>query len=177
MREAVSVGSGLPDIDVPLFADGCHPLHSAAFFLPLLFFILSPLFYLQRALFYASVGLAFVSMLKAAQKVREGNFGWMERSLTAANAGLIAAWVAQVDGLGQQTYLLVSQIAAFALSLYQLLSWWTSRQKEEHVDFPVAVILFVVVLAALASMKSTLSTADKAFQASGALADKVSAKR
>lgn len=131
----------------------------------------------QRALCYASVGLAIVSLLKAVEKAREGSSGWTERGLTSANAGLVALWVAHVDGHGSNAFKRPTQIAAVALSLYQLLAWWTSRQGGEHVDFPVAVILLVVAVASLASMDSTLKSADSAFRASGALADKVSARR
>lgn len=133
--------------------------------------------FVQRALCYASTGLAFVSMLKAVEKAREGSPAWMERGITSANAGLTAVWVAQVDGQDQKSSVLPSQIAALSLSLYQMLSWWTSRQGGEHVDFPVAVILFVVAVAAIASMRSTLNAADSAFRASGVLAEKVSTRR
>lgn len=101
----------------------------------------------------------------------------MERAITSANACLIAGWVTQSDGQVEKPSLLPTQIAAFALSLYQLAAWWNSRQGGIHVDFPVAVILFTVVVASIASMKSTLDAAGNAFQASGALAEKVSAKR
>lgn len=131
----------------------------------------------QRALCVASMGLAVVSLLKAVEKAREGDPGWLERALTCANAGLIAGWVAQVDGQAEKLSLLPTQMVAFALSLYQLVAWWTSRQGGVHVDFPVAVILFTVVVASIASMKSTLDVAGTAFHASGALAEKVSSKR
>lgn len=131
----------------------------------------------QRALCFASIGLAVVSLLKAVEKARKGDSGWLERGLTSANAGLIAGWVTQVDGKADKSSLLPSQIAAFAVSLYQLVAWWTSRQAGIHVDFPVAVILLTVVVASVASMKSTLNTADSAFQASGALAKKVYVNR
>lgn len=131
----------------------------------------------QRALCFASIGLAVVSLLKAVEKAREGDSGWMERGLTSANAGLIAGWVTQVDGQADISSLFPSQIAAFAVSLYQLVAWWTSRQAGIHVDFPVAAILFAVVVASVTSMKSTLNAADNAFQASGALADKVYVNR
>lgn len=130
----------------------------------------------QNMLFYASLALALLSMLKAVEKAREGSPGWMERGLTSANSGLIAAWVAQVDGQAQKASLLFVQITVFGLSLYQLLTWWTSRQGGEHVDFPVAVILLAVTITVLASMKSTLGAADGAFRASGALAEKVSGR-
>jgi len=123
------------------------------------------------------MGLAVVSLLKAVEKAREGDPGWLERALTSANAGLVAGWVAQVDGQAEKQSLLPTKMVAFALSVYQLVAWWTSRQGGIHVDFPVAVILFTVVVASVASMKSTLDAADNAFQASGALAEKVSAKR
>lgn len=116
-------------------------------------------------------------MLKAVEKAREGDSGWQERGLTAANAGLICAWVAKIDGNAENVSLLPSQMAAFAVSLYQLVSWWTSRRGGMHVDFPVAVILFVVVVASVASMKSTLNAANNAFRASGALAEKVDSRR
>lgn len=131
----------------------------------------------QRALCLASVGLALVSLLKAVEKAREGDSGWMERALTSANAGLIAGWVTQVDGQAEQSSLIPSQLAALAVSLYQLVVWWLSRQGRVHVDFPVSVILVVVVVASVASMRSTRKTADRAFQASGALAEKVSVNR
>lgn len=131
----------------------------------------------QRALCYASVGLAVVSLLKAVENAREGNSAWTERGLTAANAGLIALWVAQVDGQGSNVFKRPTQITAVALSLYQLLAWWTSRHGGEHVDFPVAVILLVVAVVSITSMSSTLKSADSAFRASGVLADKVSARR
>ena len=118
-----------------------------------------------------------MSLLKAVEKAREGDSGWMERAVTSANAGLIAGWVTQVDGQAGKSSLLPSQLAAFAVSLYQLVVWWGSRQEGVHVDFPVAVILVAVVVASIASMRSTRKAADKAFQASGALADKVSVKR
>lgn len=101
----------------------------------------------------------------------------MERVLTSANAGLIAGWVAQVDGQAEKSPLLPSQLAAFAVSLYQLVVWWVSRQEGVHVDFPVSVILVAVVMASIASMRSTRQAADSAFQASGALAEKVSVNR
>lgn len=131
----------------------------------------------QRALCVASMGLAVVSLLKAVEKAREGDPGWWERALTAANASLIAGWVTQVDGQAENQFLLPTQMVAFGLSLYQLVAWWSSRQGGIHVDFPVAVILFTVVVASIASMKSTLDAAGNAFQASGALAEKVSSKR
>lgn len=131
----------------------------------------------QRALCFASIGLAVVSLLKAVEKAREGDSGWLERGLTSANASLIAGWVTQVDGKADISSLLPSQIAAFAVSLYQLVAWWTSRQAGIHVDFPVAVILFTVVVASVTSMKSTLYAADNAFRASSALADKVYVNR
>lgn len=127
----------------------------------------------QRALCFASIGLAIVSLLKAVEKARQGDSGWLERGLTSANAGLIAGWVTQVDGKVDKSSLFPSQIAAFAVSLYQLVAWWASRQTGIRVDFPVAVILFTVVVASVASMKSTLAAADNAFRASGALAEKV----
>ncbi|CAM9093996.1 unnamed protein product [Hapterophycus canaliculatus] len=127
----------------------------------------------KRALRVASIGLAIVSLLKAVEKAREGDSGWQERGLTAANAGLICAWVAKIDENAENGSLLPCHTAAFALSLYQMVAWWTSRQGGTHVDFPVAVILFIVVLASVASMKSTLHAVDNAFRASGALADKV----
>lgn len=132
--------------------------------------------YEQRALVFASVGLAVVSMVKAIEKAREGDSDWLERGLTSANAGLIAGWVAKADSQGPSLSFAPSQMAAFALSGYQLVSW-ALRHGREHADFPVAVILFVVALAAISSMRSTLNTADNAFKASGALADKVSARR
>eukprot|EP00903_Cladosiphon_okamuranus_P012744 g11914.t1 len=131
----------------------------------------------KRALCFASVGLALVSMLKAVEKAREGDPGWMERALTSANAGLIAGWVTQVDGEAEKSSLFPSQVAACAVSLYQLVVWWVNRQGGVHIDFPVSVILAVVVVASIASMRSTRKAADRAFQASGALAEKVSVKR
>lgn len=131
----------------------------------------------QRALCLASVGLALVSLLKAVEKARDGDSGWMERAITSANAGLIAGWVTQVDGQAEKSSLLPSQLAAFAVSLYQLVVWWGSRQEGVHVDFPVSVILVAVVVASIASMRSTRKAAENAFQASGALAEKVSVNR
>lgn len=127
----------------------------------------------QRTLCIASVGLAVVSLLKAAEKAREGNSAWVERCLTAANAGLVAAWVARIEGQGHTAWLRPSQIA-FALSCYQLLTWWASRQNGVEGDFPVAVILFMVAMVAVSSMDATLRTADRAFQASSDLAQKIS---
>lgn len=101
----------------------------------------------------------------------------MERALTSANAGLTAGWVTQVDGQTDTTSLIPSQLAAFAVSLYQLVVWWVSRQAGVHVDFPVSVLLVAVVVASIASMRSTRKAADNAFQASGALAEKVSVTR
>lgn len=115
-------------------------------------------------------------MIKAVEKAREGDSDWLERGLTSANAGLIASWVAQSDSQGPSLSFVPSQMAAFALSGYQLVSW-SLRHGREHADFPVAVILFVVAMAAMSSMHSTLNTADNAFRASGALADKVSVRR
>lgn len=117
-----------------------------------------------------------VSMINAVEKAREGNSDWLERGLTSANAGLIAGWVAKADSQGPSLSFVPSQMAAFALSGYQLVSW-ALRHGREHADFPVAVILFVVAMAAMSSMHSTLNTADNAFQASGALAEKVSVRR
>lgn len=131
----------------------------------------------KRALCIASIGLAIVSLLKAIEKAREGDSGWQERGLTAANAGLIGAWVAKIDGNAENMSLVPSQMTAFAVSLYQLVVWWTCRQGGTHVDFPVAVILFAVVVASVASMKSTLNAANNAFRASGALAEKVDRRR
>ncbi|CAM9433685.1 unnamed protein product [Ectocarpus fasciculatus] len=131
----------------------------------------------KRALLFASIGLAAVSLLKAVEKAREGDSGWLERGLTSANAGLMGFWVSQVDVQANKPSLLYCQIAAFAVSLYQLVAWWTSRQNEIHVDFPVAVILFAVVAASVASMKSALNEADNAFRASEALAEKVDRRR
>lgn len=115
-------------------------------------------------------------MIKAVEKAREGDPDWLERGLTSANAGLIAGWVAQADSQSPSLSFVPSQMAAFALSGYQLLSW-AVRHGREHADFPVAVILFVVAMVAMSSMHSTLNTADGAFRASGALAEKVSARR
>lgn len=125
----------------------------------------------------ASIGLAAVSLLKAVEKAREGDSGWLERGLTSANAGLIGVWVSQVDLQADKPALLYYQIAAFAVSLYQLVAWWSSRQSEIHVDFPVAFILFTVVVASVTSMKSALNEADNAFRASEALAEKVDRRR
>ncbi|CAM9561808.1 unnamed protein product [Scytosiphon promiscuus] len=131
----------------------------------------------KRALCAASIGLTVVSLLKAIEKAREGDPGWQERGMTAANAGLICAWVAKMDGNGENISMLPSLLVSFAVSLYQLAAWWTSRQGGTHVDFPVAVILFAVVVASVTSMKSSLSAANKAFRASGALAEKVDRRR
>ena len=124
---------------------------------------------------FAAFGLSVVSILNAIEKASEGDPGWMERCLTSANAGLIAAWVALVDLVNHRarsTSLFV-QLAVFALSIYQLVAWWNSRQGGGQPDFPVAVILMIVAVAAIASMESTLETAEKAFRASGSLANKV----
>lgn len=131
---------------------------------------------LQRVLCFASFGLSIISMLKALEKARDGDRSWMEQCLTSLNAGLIAAWVGLVDRRSRSTSLLF-QAVVFGLSLYQLKAWWNSRQGEKQADFPVAVILLVVAVASIASMDSTLETADRAFRASGALAEKISAGR
>lgn len=130
----------------------------------------------QGALFLASVALAVVSILTAAEKARAGNAQWVERSITSASALLVGTGVKGVDGQGNAAWLRPSNVMALALSLYQLLRWWISHRKGEGVDFPVAVILLVVAIAAVASMDSTLRQADRAYQASGALAQKVATR-
>lgn len=131
---------------------------------------------LQRVLCFASFGLSIVSMLKALEKASGGDPSLMEQCLTSLNAGIIAVWVGLVDRQSRSISLLF-QAVVFGLSLYQLKAWWNSRQCGEQADFPVAVILLVVAVASIASMDSTQHTADRAFRASGALAEKVSAGR
>lgn len=115
-------------------------------------------------------------MLKALEKANGGDPSLMEQCLTSLNAGIIAVWVGLVDQRSRSISLFF-QAVVFGLSLYQLKAWWNSRQGGEQTDFPVAVILWVVAVASIASMDSTLNTADRAFRASGALAEKVSAGR
>lgn len=123
----------------------------------------------------ASVVLALVSTFKAVEKAKDGSPQWMGRSITSANSVLIGAGVRAEDH-GNTGWLRLSHIAALALSLHQLAEWWTSRQNGEEVDFPVDVILLAVAMAAVATMNSTRRAADRAYQASSALAQKISAK-
>lgn len=116
-------------------------------------------------------------MLKAVEKAREGDRGWVERGLTSTNATLIAMWVGQLNKHGRRGCWALAQPAAVALSLFQLVGWWNVSSREEHADFPAAVILLAVALAAVASMNSTLNAADNALRASNALEHKVSTGR
>lgn len=121
------------------------------------------------------MALALVSIWKAAENARDGSPQWMERSITSANSVLIGIGV-QVEDRDNTAWFRLSHMVALALSVYQLVDWWTSRQNGEEVDFPVDVILLVVAMAAIVTMTSTLRAADRAYQASGALAQKISAK-
>lgn len=114
-----------------------------------------------------------MSIFKAIEKGREGSPQWLERSITTANALVIGAGVWAEDR-GNERWLRLIYIVALGLSVYQLHEWWTSQQNGGDIDFPVAVVLLIVAIAAVSTMRSTLEAADRAYQASAALAQKIS---